>query len=204
MDDATVSKPDWQCLFHAAASQYGHFTVGQARECGIGTDLLSFHTRSGRFQRVYRGVYRLRDYPSSEHEEVVAAWLALGREQAVVSHESALDLFDLSDVVPNAVHFTVPRRQRYLSPPKGVRLHTVNLPLDTKEVVERDGIRATAPARTIVDAAESGIAPEQVEKAVREALRRGLTTREQLLAAAEGRPRRVRDLVDRALQEMAA
>lgn len=153
---------------------------------------------------MHRGVYRLRDFPSSEHEEVVAAWLALGREQAVVSHESALDLFGLSDVVPNAVHLTVPRRQRYLSAPEGVRLHTVDPPLDTNEVVERDGVRVTAPARTIVDAAESGVGPEQVEKAIREALRRGLTTQEQLLAAARARPRRVRDLVGRALQEIVA
>src|SRR5579859_4700277 len=117
MHDETHSKADWHCLFQTAASQHGHFTAGLARECGIGTDPVSFHTRSGRFRRVYRGVYRLRDYPSSEHEDVVAAWLALGREQAVVSHESALDLFELSDMVPNAVHLTVARRQRYRSSP---------------------------------------------------------------------------------------
>lgn len=31
-----------------------------------------------------------------------AAWLAVGREQAVVSHRSALELWDLSDLIPDA------------------------------------------------------------------------------------------------------
>jgi predicted transcriptional regulator of viral defense system len=201
MADSALSKPDPHCLFQTAASQHGYFTVTQARECGFGTDLLTYHTRSGRFHRVYRGVYRVRDYPSSDHEEVVAAWLAVGRHRAVLSHESALDLFELSDVVPNAVHLTLPRGRRYLSPPQGVQLHTVSAPLDRAEVVERDGIRVTSPARTIIDAAESGVGPEQIEKALREALQRGLVSQEQLIAAARGRPRRVRDLIDGALEQ---
>ena len=71
--------PDHSRLFEVASTQHGYFTAGQARTCGFGTDLLTYHARAGRFLRVYRGVYRLRDYPSSPHEQVVAAWLALGR-----------------------------------------------------------------------------------------------------------------------------
>ena len=63
------------------------------------------------------GVYRFRDYPPSPREEVAAAWLAVGQDVAVVSHESALDLWDLSDVIPGAVHLTVPRAQRSLARP---------------------------------------------------------------------------------------
>src|SRR5216683_4139022 len=107
-------KPDSACLFEVASSQHGFFTAAQARTCGFGTDLLTHHTRSGRFRRVHRGVYRLRDYPSSAHEDVVAAWLSAGRNRAVASHDSALELHELSDVIPDAVHLTVPRSQRYL------------------------------------------------------------------------------------------
>src|SRR5664280_1945725 len=97
------TRPAWEALFAVASEQAGYFTTAQARACGYHWDLLSHHTRAGRFVRLRRGLYRLRDYPSSPHEEMMAAWLATGRESALVSHESALSLLDLSDVVPDAV-----------------------------------------------------------------------------------------------------
>jgi predicted transcriptional regulator of viral defense system len=200
MNDTSDRAPDHPCLFEVASTQHGYFTAAQARACGFGTDLLTHHTRTGRFMRVYRGVYRLRDYPSSPHEEAVAAWLALGREAAVVSHESALALHDLSDVVPDAVHLTVPRARRYLPTHPNVRLHTTTRPLNSADVVEREGLRVTAPARTILDAAEAGTGPEQVEIAVRQVVRRGLLLPDQLRAAARERSPRVRALVEAALR----
>ena len=54
----------------------------------------------------------------------MAAWLPLRGNGAVVSHESALELQNLSDVIPKAVHLTVPRSGRGIRPRAGVRLHT--------------------------------------------------------------------------------
>jgi predicted transcriptional regulator of viral defense system len=82
-------KPSLQRLSQIASEQGGHFTAGQARACGYSRALLSHYAKSGEFVRVHRGVYRLRDYPSSPRGDVVAAWLAAGREVAVVSHEPA-------------------------------------------------------------------------------------------------------------------
>jgi predicted transcriptional regulator of viral defense system len=203
MDDAITPRPNHQCLFEVASTQHGYFTTAQARACGFGTDLLTHHARTGRFPRVYRGVYRLRDYPSAPNEEVVAAWLALGQD-AVVSHESALALFDLSDVIPDAIHITVPRTRRYLSAPPGARLHTATHPLQRDDIVEREGITVTEPGRTIIDVADSGIGPEQVEMAVRQAIRRGLVLPAQLRALAARRGPRVRQLVERGLEQVAA
>jgi predicted transcriptional regulator of viral defense system len=200
MDDIGRISPDHQCLFEVASSQHGHFTAAQARACGFGTDMVTHHARTGRFLRVYRGVYRLRDYPSSPYDELVAAWLAVGRD-AVISHESALAILDLSDVIPNAAHITVPRARRYLLSLPSIRLHTTTHPLGREDVVEREGIPITAPARTIVDAADTGTAPEQVEMAIRQAMRRGLLLPAQLRALAKGRGRRVAKLVERALAE---
>jgi hypothetical protein len=108
MGDAFAARPDYACLFATASEQHGYFTASQVRTCGFKRDLLAYHTRHGRFIRIRRGLYRLRDYPSSPREEVVAVWLAVGKDAAVVSHASALDLLDLSDVVPDLVHLTVP------------------------------------------------------------------------------------------------
>ena len=102
--------------------------------------------------------------------------MAAGRDSAVVSHESALDLFDLfdlSDVVPDHVHFTVPRARRGLHPGRPISLHTTVHPVRPKDTVIREGIRLTAPLRTILDAAEMGTGPEQVVMAIEQAGRRG-------------------------------
>lgn len=91
-----------------------------------------------------------------------------------VSHETALELHELSEVIPDAIHITVPRSRRWYQPPEGVRLHTTTRPPSPDEVVTREGMSVTAPARTIADAAEAGLAPEHVEKAMHHARRRGL------------------------------
>ena len=148
------------------------------------------------------GLYRLRDYPSSPREEIVAAWLRVGPD-ALVSHQSALELLDLADIIPDAIHVTVPRARRSLSRPPGAAIHTTTRPIAPGDVIVRGGIRLTAPARTIADVAQVGLAPDQVVRAAREALDRGLTTPERLRASARGRGRRVERLIEDALSRVA-
>jgi len=196
MDDtAAASRPDHERLFAIATEQAGYFTTAQARDCGFSSPLLTHHAKSGRFVRIARGLYRLRDYPSSPREGLLAAWLRLAPE-AVVSHESALELLGLSDAIPNLIHLSVPRARRKLSRRSGVALHTTTRPLDGSEVVVRDGMRLTRPARTIADVAEAGLAPEQVVRAARQAIDRGLTTPGRLRGAVLGRGRRVERLIE--------
>jgi predicted transcriptional regulator of viral defense system len=199
MHDAMIDRPDFSCLVATATAQHGYFTAAQARACGFRWNLLAYHARSGAFIRTQRGLYRLRDYPSSPREEVAAAWLAAGKEAAVISHESALDLLDLSDVIPDRVHLTVPRTRRYLPKPPGVTIHTTSRPLQPADITVRDGIRLTSATRTILDAAEAGTGPEQIEIAVKQAVERGLTTRTLLRQAAHERGRRVARLIEGAL-----
>ncbi|GAC1461350.1 MAG: hypothetical protein PVSMB1_11810 [Gemmatimonadaceae bacterium] len=174
-DDTTSTRPDRQALFDLASEQDGYFTAEQAAACGYAPHLLTYHTRTGAFRRVYRGVYRFRDYPSSPREDVFAAWLAIGKDQAVVSHESALDLWELSDVVPAAVHLTVPRfyRSRTKRSLSGVVIHTTSRELVGDDVRRQHGIRLTSPERTLLDAAEDGTQPEQIERAIGQAFSRG-------------------------------
>jgi predicted transcriptional regulator of viral defense system len=197
-------RPDHGELFEAASEQGGYFTAEQAAACGFSRASLSYHTRRGRFLRIKRGLYRLTQYPASAREDVLAAWLGAGRDEAVVSHESALDILGLSDVVPERVHLTIPRSKRYRPPSPGVAIHTTTRPLTEGYVLTRDGITVTSPARSIVDAAEAGTAPEQVVKAAREAIERGLVTSGQLRAATGGRGSRVERLIRRALDESSA
>src|SRR5581483_5243809 len=196
-------RPDRLRLFELASEQGGYFTAEQARASGYSFALLSHHVKRGRFLRVRRGLYRLREYPSSPREDVLAAWLAAGKDVAVVSHESALDLLDLSDVMPNAVHLTVPRARRHLPTLPGVKIHTTVRPLQPSDLAYRDGLVLTSATRTILDAAEAGTAPDQVERAVVQAVERGLTSPDELRQSAAERGRRVAALIEGALRKIA-
>lgn len=174
--------PDHAGLFETAASQSGYFTTRQARAAGFSHPLISHHAKRGRFVRVARGVYRLRDFPSVPREEVAAAWLTFA-PNAAVSHESALDLLGLADIIPNAVHISVPRSRRNTPSIHGVAVHTTTKPLEGDEVMTREGIRVTSATRTLVDVAEGGSAPDQIVAATQRAIRLGMTTPDRLRRA---------------------
>ncbi len=194
---------DHDGLYRIAESQAGYFTAEQALGAGMDRSTLRHHARpGGRYERLRRGLYRLRHFPSTPHEHVVAAWLALPTP-SVVSHESALELYELSDVIPNAVHITLPRAKRGQRPRPGVRFHTLEHPPGPNEIRRVAGVLATSPERTIIDSLESGTQPEQVELAVRQALERGLTTSRRLRAAAAGRPARVQSFIAGLVAELA-
>jgi predicted transcriptional regulator of viral defense system len=195
---------DHDGLYRVAESQAGYFTAEHALGAGMDRSTLRHHARpGGRYQRVRRGLYRLRHFPSSPHEHVVAGWLDLPNP-AAVSHESALELYDLSDVIPNAVHITLPRAMRGQRPRPGVRFHTLAHPPGPTETRRVKGVLATNPERTIVDSLEAGTQLEQIELAVHQSLDRGLTTPRRLRVAAAGRPARVRAFITRLLEERAA
>jgi predicted transcriptional regulator of viral defense system len=193
-------EPDHAVLERLAYGQDGMFSSRQASAAGFSPQLLSHHVQTGRFERVRRGVYRLRGHPESPLTQARAAILAIGIDDAVVSHESALALLDLADVSPNELHLTVPRGRRSVTVPDGVALHTSIDPPSGAEILRRAGVPVTSPARSIVDAAFAGTAPEQIEMAVTDALARALTTPRLLRDAATRRGRRTLALVERAIR----
>jgi predicted transcriptional regulator of viral defense system len=200
-----MSDVDHDRLYRLAESQAGYFTTQQAIAVGMDPSTLRHHARSGgRYERSRRGLYRLRHFPTSIHEHVMAAWLPLRDAGAVVSHESALELHDLSDVIPDAVHLSLPRAKRGQRPRPGVRFHSLEHPPRPDEIQKIAGMPVTVPARTIVDALQAGSQLDQIELAVHQALDRGLTTRRRLLAAAASRPSRVREFIQEALEAVPA
>ncbi len=199
--NGTRSMPERARLFDVASEHGGYFTSGEAKASSFSRALLSHHVKSGRFVRVKRGLYRFREYPGSPREHVLAAWLAVGKDTAVISHESALDILGLSDVVPDAVHLTVPRSRRSQRLLPGVKMHTIWRLLPREDLVLRDGMVITSAARSIVDAARAGAAPDQIEKAVIQAMERGLVTAGHLGKLAKERGKRVAALIASALEK---
>lgn len=194
---------DHDGLYKVAEAQAGYFTAQQALAASMDRSTLSHHARTGgRYLRLGLGLYRLRHFPPSPHEHVMASWLPLRDAGAVVSHESALELHGLSDVIPDAVHLSLPRWERGQRPRPGVRLHTLNEPPTKREVCEIAGLPVTRPERTIVDAIGTGTQPEQIQMAIRQALERGLTTPRRLRTAASRGSARARKLIERTLEEL--
>jgi predicted transcriptional regulator of viral defense system len=182
------SRPDIRGLEAEAYQQSGYFTADQASAHGVSRQLLNHHVNQWRFERVRRGLYRVRGFPTSQHDDIREKWMAVGMDKAVLSHVSALALLELSDNVPDRVHVLVPRRHRGLRRPPGVVLHT--RPDDEKvATVWRDGMPLTAPARTLVDVADE-LQPEQAAMAAQQAVGLGLVTRRQLEQEAGRRGKR--------------
>lgn len=164
--------PDWDTLYEAAAPQAGYFTLGDAVEAGFSPPLLRYHC-GGRIERIGRGIYRLRHFPLSPDDEFVPRWLWTGKV-GVFSHETALQLYGLSDALPARHHLTVPAswHSRRLRTPPEVALHFADLSAD--DVSWHGPVPVTSPLRTLLDCVASHVLPDILDAAVQQAVARGL------------------------------
>lgn len=174
-----------RALYAVATTQGGYFTAKQASEVGYGNRHLDYHAGIGNFERVSHGLYRLPTIPLDEHDELIRLSLwsrdRCDQPQAVTSHDTALAFHQLSDVLPTRIHLTVPPSFRKASPPATVVLHKAVLA--TGDVQEATGFRVTSPLRTLLDvASEPSFSREQLDKALAEAVERGLVQRSWLRA----------------------
>ncbi len=193
------SAPDLDALYAIAEPKEGYFTASAAEAARYSRSLLAHHVKTGMLERVEHGIYRLRRYPESPRADLIVAELRAG-PFAAISHESALEVYGLSDVLPSEVHVTVPRtasRRR-----GGVRLHTGRM--EAEDATTRDGITVTTVERTIADVARSGLPEQLVLQAIHQAVELGLTTPAQLTRFADRRGGRAKKLVHAALDRVAA
>ena len=170
-------------LYQIAAEQGGYFSAAQAREAGYAYSQQHFHVSRGNWLKIDRGLFRLRNFPSVEREDLIR-WSLWSRNQksvprAVVSHDTALTVHSLSDVMPAQVHLTVPPRFRKQVPP-GCVLHKAILA--PEDIEPRAGYQVTTPLRTLVDVAASALSQEHLDRAVYDALEQGLVRRSALAA----------------------
>jgi len=168
-----ATRPEWKSLYETAAAQEGHFSTAQAAMAGYSRPLLARYLANGRIQRIRRGIYRIVHYPPSDHENLVVVWLWSDR-QGVFSHETALALLDLSDVMPARVHITLPAdwKRRRMRVPRGVICHHADTSQDERSWY--GAIPVTSVARTLEDCALGPVPPDILRQAQAEAVSRGL------------------------------
>jgi predicted transcriptional regulator of viral defense system len=166
----------YSTVYDIAADQHGYVTARQADEAGVRKMALVMMERRGVMERVSRGVYRLVHFPIGPAAEYIEAVLWPATAVGTLSHDSALALFEVSDVNPGRIHITVPRnlRIRRVTPPR-LAVHHADIPDEDRDVF--DGIPVTKLARTLRDCRAAGLGDEVLGRALLDAERQGLVNR---------------------------
>lgn len=159
-------------LYEYAVAQGGYFTATQARIAGYPKQLQYYHVRRGNWVREDRGVYRLWEWPRGSHDDLIR-WTLWSQGAGVVSHQSAMAVHQISDIMPAKISITVPPGFRKRPPPAIILYRGRFSP---HEIEQREGFRVTTPLRTLLDAARIAVDPERLSDAIRDAIRKALVS----------------------------
>ena len=161
-------------LLEIAQKQSGYFTSGQALKAGYSYRLQNYHKEQKHWKDIDTGLYKLTNLPASQYDDLIrwSLWSRdkKGNPQAVISHESALVVHELGDVMPAKIHIIVPPKFRK-EIPEGIICHKENI--KPEDIETRNGFSVTTPLRTIIDVAKN-IELEQLEQIIRDGLDKGL------------------------------
>ncbi len=163
-------------LIGLAAQQHGFVTTRDAEGLEVAPVELRKLAQRGRLVREAQGLYRVVAFPHREGDELMRAVL-WARARAVISHESALALWDLADVNPPKIDITVaaPYRPRRRG---GEHYRVWVRELDAADIDHVGDIPVVTPERAIVEAAGAGLQRRFIEQAIRTARERRLFGRE--------------------------
>jgi len=154
-----------------AVDQYGYVTTADAREAGVSPDVLRVLAHRGDAERVGQGLYRMRMVPVAARDQLMEATL-WPRGLGVISHDTALDLWELCDVNPSKVHVTVPASARIRRrPPPAYAVHERDL--DPDDITRLEGIRVVTVRRAILDGIERHLGGHLIDQAIATALDTG-------------------------------
>jgi predicted transcriptional regulator of viral defense system len=163
----------YDVLFGIATGQFGYVTQDQALAEGLSADALGKMAKRGQVERVAHGLYRFVSFPHGPLDTYMEAALWPRGVVGVLSHETALDLYELSDANPAKIHLTVPDDHRVRRQvPKAYVLHTETLAAD--EVTWREGLPLTTVERTIRDCHADHLRVGLLEQAIEQARARGM------------------------------
>ena len=118
--DAKLDTPDVAAA-QIAARQHGAITRRQLEACGLGSKAITIRVRKGQLHRIHRGVYAVGHRGLSLPGRFMAAVLACG-EEAVLSHTSAIVLWELLKPIDGPIHISIPATSGR-SRRRGIHLH---------------------------------------------------------------------------------
>lgn len=160
-------------LAELASEQHGYVTQADARRLGIASSALVKMAKRGGLERMSFGLYRIALFPNSQLDPYMEATLWPSGVRAVISHESALSLYELSNVSPVKIHICVPaaHRPRRDVPPM-YQLHREDLVPD--EITAFDGVPIVTAEKAIMQTHKAAIGPDLLKQAIDDAYKNGL------------------------------
>lgn len=181
--------PNFDILYDRfAQEQSGFFTAQQAKQAGFSTQLQSYYVKQGKWDRQQRGIFWLRGFPlgvDGGHHKVAYLWTCNkeGIPIGIISHDTALDLYNLTSQIPDAVHLSVPKRfNRRDQCRYRVRLHRREL--SDSDVTHHGFMRITTVLRSILDVLiDNTMESKHFKEAIISALASGKVTHQQLVEA---------------------
>lgn len=180
-----------------AAKQHGILTRRDLLGLGFSREAIAHRITSGRLHPVARGIYAVGWPQMTRERRWMAAVLACAPD-AALSHHSAAALWNIGNERRGRIDVSIRRRCRHRRP--GIRaMSRPSLP--PADVVLRQGIPVTSPARTLLDLATE-LHGTALERSVNEADKHDLIDPETLRSelndfAGEPGVKRLRTLLDR-------
>jgi very-short-patch-repair endonuclease len=140
---------------------------------------------SGRWQRLYRGVFATFSGPVPRETQLWGAVLRVG-EQAVLSHHTAAEVWRLADTPSNLIHLTVPRKAASAAIP-GLVLHFSSRLAEARHPARLPP--QTKLEETVLDLADAEQTAEDAVAWPIRACQRRLTTPDRIVSALAERSR---------------
>jgi predicted transcriptional regulator of viral defense system len=163
-------------LWEVALDQHGFVTTADAHRLGIPIVELGKLAARGKLERVGYGLYRFAELPVTPLDSYMEATL-WPRGQGVLSHDTALDLYEFCDINPRTIHITIAKSGRY-QPRRGGRgsygVHREDLSAD--EVGRLEGIPIVKPAVAIRQCIETSVQTHLIAQAIERARATGSIT----------------------------
>lgn len=142
-----------QQLKQIADRQCGYFTPSQAVKAGFAQHHHVYHVSHGNWEKAGRGLFRLPGYGDSLQSEFVKTALLVQKkapkQNAAISHESALYYYGLTADAPGRTHVTLSAKRLPRTGIEGCELHLGEL--DWNEFRPESGFNITTPLRTLKD-----------------------------------------------------
>jgi very-short-patch-repair endonuclease len=159
-------------IAQAAERDHGVLATSELLACGLTYAGIHRRSKAGRLHRLHHGVYAVGHASVSHSGRWLAAVKACGTG-AVLSHQSATELLELTPQRPGPIHVTVPADR---CPRSNARIvvHRSKT-LTSRDTARRDRIPVTTPSRTLRDL-KRVLPREQWEAAVDRARSRGIDT----------------------------
>lgn len=162
-------------LWDVALDQYGYVTEQDARNLGAAPGELARLARRDKIERVGHGIYRFPELPPTERDEYMLAVLWANSPDAVLSHDTALAVYELCDINPDRIHVTVPKGHR-VSKRGGDAYILHHARLTEADLSWWQGIRTVTEKTAIQQGIDTGVPVHLLRTAINTARGRGRIT----------------------------